>query len=173
MADLPPRFREKSFRRYETSIAKALERYPQPTQLLSQPFGLSLCTIANRLRDAMASHKTYHWSSTLVPWEKFLLHFEKNNFMVSEKADFVEVTFRDAPKALTLEEPAMFRLGVQGVSKRVDVPEAYLEAVAFLAQAGALNRPVFCTASAERVAQLESSFDVATEVQPDGSYKLI
>lgn len=164
---LPHRFTEKSFRRYEATIAELVDRFPQPITILAQQMGLSLCTISNRLRDAIRSYDENKWPSRI---DRRKFDEIKLDIIVKEGNDAVTVCFKNQLEVAT--QDGFFRLGVQGI-KDVFVEPHELSTIGKLAGEGALSKPVFCRASKQQIEELEASFNVSAMEQEDGSYKII
>lgn len=74
MTEIPHRFSEGQFRRYEKYINYAIEAYPQAIKCDPVSFDVATATFIARLRDAMKSYETYKWPSTINP-EKFTLAY--------------------------------------------------------------------------------------------------
>lgn len=72
---LPYRFREEQFRRYEPFIADAIAKYPGPIIINPGLLGLNTVTFACRFRDACQSYLKHNWPSRLINREEFLLNF--------------------------------------------------------------------------------------------------
>lgn len=68
--DLPYRFREQQFRRYEEVIDQIVAVYPGRIEFNPSSFNLSPETFSCRLRDAVRSLSLYHWP-TKIDVEKF------------------------------------------------------------------------------------------------------
>ena len=68
---LPHRFSEKSFRRYESTIAQAVNGYPYAIIINPIHFKLASETVRGRLRDALTSYDTHRWSTILFTPEAF------------------------------------------------------------------------------------------------------
>ena len=73
--DLPPRFRESAFRRYEPYIRHAVEVLPSPFQINPTDLGLAATTVQARLKDAIHSLYHYRWAPTSVNMAKFDKHY--------------------------------------------------------------------------------------------------
>lgn len=63
ITQLPHRFREDQFRRYEKVIEQVVTSYPSANLFDPAPFRST--TFACRLRDAMSSLLTHHWATTV------------------------------------------------------------------------------------------------------------
>lgn len=62
---IPQRFREEQFRRYEKYIYNAIEAYPQAIKCDPHLFDVATATFVGRLRDAIISYHDNHWQSTI------------------------------------------------------------------------------------------------------------
>ncbi len=100
---LPYRFREDSFRKYESVILEITNSIPRKSIFTT---GLSPVTFACRLRDAMRSLSDNRWE-TQINMEKFLKWHPQ--IMVSEQADgSVAVGTRESLKTVIDDAIAVF-----------------------------------------------------------------
>ena len=66
ITEIPPRFAEAAFRRYEPYITHAMHVLPSEFDIhCREVLGLSPETVSARLRDAMRSLKMYNWQTTI------------------------------------------------------------------------------------------------------------
>ena len=63
-ANIPHRFREKAFRRYEQLIGQIVNSFPSICTFKPSQFNLSPVTFSCRLRDAIKSWEQNHWPTT-------------------------------------------------------------------------------------------------------------
>ena len=82
MNELPHRFRESSFRRYEPFIARAIEAWPNAIKADPSLFNIAQVTFACRCRDAITSLSNNKWDTTVD-----MSKFEKSTLVVSERVD--------------------------------------------------------------------------------------
>ena len=69
--NLPHRFREANFRRFEEVIAKAVASFPEVIEY--NPYPLANETFAARLRDAITSLRNNQWNTSRIAMEKFIV----------------------------------------------------------------------------------------------------
>lgn len=91
--DIPPRFTEASFRRYEPFIHSAIAILPSALEIDPRgSLGLSPETVSARLRDAMRSLHTYRWT-TSVDMVKFNEYYQA--LEVARKDNLVIVRLKE------------------------------------------------------------------------------
>lgn len=158
--DIPPRFREEAFRRYEAIIKTAIDILPSELDIDPRgTLGLSPETVTNRLRDAMRSLKQYRWT-TSVDMVRFLEHFdrlevarkrandslivvrlkEKKTVQTSRQLDLIEVPLGGTPHenqtvieaVLNIVATCGTSLGKAGLSgiRLKNVDEAHINSIA-------------------------------------------
>ena len=81
---LPHRFRETAFRKYEHIISSAVDAFPATITIDPAIVSVTGVTFACRCRDAMTSLKEHHWS-THIDMDKFL--DIASRIVVSERTD--------------------------------------------------------------------------------------
>lgn len=168
---LPHRFTERAVRRYEVIIATIVQRFPEPTIVTANQLNLSLCTISNRLRDAIRSFREYKWPTNRFDMERFLKLADE--IVVSERPNEVVIGFKTLGHSIAINDdvPA-YRFTSPGL-KPLSVEPYELTTIGKLASQGALSQPVFCRATKQEIELLESNFNVAATLQEDGTYKII
>lgn len=169
---LPPRFRSSAFRRYEAVLKQAIDLFPTEIEIDPAKFGLSTCTVEQRLRDAKTSQMEHKWNSTIdrlkfVQLADSLQVVSRNGKVYigpkQAKKQTVEQVLGEAQhNSRLLKEPLAF-----------DMPMANsYEVVCLLAANRALCRPLKLVIADSLADSLYSSFDINLEKQPDGSYIL-
>ena len=108
---LPYRFKEASFRRYERIIADAVDMYPKSVHITCND--MSPETVSCRLLDAMTSLETNHWE-TALNMEKFLQLRKEDSLCVRVLEDS---TIYVGPKAKTKELNAKTTFSVSDKTK--------------------------------------------------------
>ena len=166
---LPPRFRSSAFRRYEAVLKQAVDHFPCEIEVDHTKFGLSLCTVEQRLRDAKTSYLKHYWNST-IDRAKFEKHVNDIRVCCRDSKIFIgRPKNADEGKVIL----GTYRLDVPTSKKPLEVPvEFNIRELAFLAQERALARPLRLTLSDHQSDQLYASFDINLEKQPDGFYIL-
>lgn len=172
--NLPHRFTEKSFRRYEGVIKRAVESYPQTITI--DPFPLSGTTYSARLRDAKVSLKQNRWPST-VNMERFLAVYEdlqvsdRGSSVVIGSSELIKVADKPlsaAGREMAGESRYTFDFG----NDPMDVRE--IEAFVILLAARRLQGPIRVRPIAGIVmTRYQSTYDISIEELPDGSYTII
>lgn len=168
MTNLPHRFSEKSFRRYEGIIYAVTERFPQPTVINPVDLTLSAETVRGRLRDAITSLKHHCWQ-TKIPMDVFLkIHDE---IVVSLRPDGkVVVGDKDTVK---LDEVATFSaVDPTTVLDCTQYPDLSLSMVCFLAHNRALAKKLKLKLLPEIAKQMTDNYDILLVEQGDNIYLL-
>lgn len=170
MSTIPFRFSEKQFRRYELIIAQVVNTFPSLVVIEPKTLGLSPETIRGRLRDAITSFKQYHWESNKIDLPRFTtIH---SDIVVSVNHEGKVLVGDKTTIKTTPPEPFVF-VDTESTLDCTDFDSNQLTTVARLAHNKALSKRIIVSASAEQVAILQQSFDVAFIQQPDGTYLLI
>lgn len=175
---LPPRFREKAFRRYEDDLLRALECYPDSILIDPKAYDLSAVTVAQRFRDAKKSLLENNWQ-TKIPRKRFEACQE--DLIVRETMDgMVKV---GPSKEATLLEVQHNALAEQfGISKApsllrevLDMTDQGMNEIRFLcllASKRALAVKVKISIDESSVEFLYDQYDINLERQEDGLYIL-
>jgi hypothetical protein len=170
-ANLPPRFRETTFRFYEPYIAQISLRYPARIDFDPSTEGLSSETFACRLRDAMLAYIMYGYSSTKIDYDAFKeIHphiivsqppeggvacGSRTALRKEKKGNPVEVS------PTTIAEPYVYG-EVESITE--------LKLLCRLASERLLTRKLRLSGVFPTWAnKVQSEFDVDLEVQPDGT----
>lgn len=176
---LPPRFREKAFRRYEEAIAAAVRAYPQTIEVNPQAFDLSPVTVAQRLRDAKKSYFDNDWDSSSINRKRFeavhddLIVRETMSGMVkvgpSKEATVFEIQ-RDklADNFAVIEDLGRFNQ----VLDMTDQGAPEIRFLCILASKRALAVKIKVSLDESLVESLYDSYDINLERQEDGFYIL-
>jgi hypothetical protein len=172
-ASLPPRFRSSAFRRYEADLKLAVDNSPNEVVIDPKNYGLSLCTVEQRLRDARRSFVENHWPSS-IDYEKYCQLCETGGLLIRACNDgMIRIGMR--PYEFVAQASVGHVVSTK-VNKQVLDPSANLadpfRLLAFLAQERALSRPLQLTLPPSVADELYASFDISLEVQKDGSYIL-
>lgn len=171
--NLPSRLTEKSFRKYEKDIAKAVKEWPNPVTF--KPTGNSV-VYAARMRDAMLSLFRYKWT-TEVDMTLFLTIYHedrtKKQLHVFHAGDEVHVggQYPDL-KAEEQQETA-----VVDPTKTIEVQMKELETkkiVCQLVAAKAVVVPIKAFGiSIDESQWLEENYDVLVKLNEDGSHTIV
>ncbi len=96
--DIPYHLSERVFRKFERVIANAIVKCPKVVILDYKDSGYSANTYAARLRDALASYRTYRWMSKIISDSTLTFEIVKT-LKVSFKNGVIRVGPFDALKA--------------------------------------------------------------------------
>lgn len=170
MSTLPHRFAEKSFRRYESTIAKVVNTFPWAVKVSPQAFGLSAETVRGRLRDALTSYFNHRWHTTMFNPDSFDKVHE--NLIVSLQADgTVIVGTKEAIKAPQAEE--VFIPSVDVLDLSTFYSSSCEEVLSFLAHSGALKKQIKLVLNQTTADVLLSKYDIVlTPVTNENTYLL-
>lgn len=178
---LPPRFRSSAFRRYEAVLKQAVDNHPNEIEVDHTKFGLSLCTVEQRLRDAKTSYYKHNWSST-IDHDLFVRYYNQKDLEVRTRDGKIwigrPVILIDSPlgrfhlvKGSTGSGPldcTIHSNDTRGLCTEINA----ISLLCWLAEQRALARPVKLTLLDSTADNLFNSFDINLEKQPDGSYIL-
>lgn len=166
MSNIPHRFREDQFRRYEKEIIAAVINWPIP--VLCNAGALSQVTYTNRLRDAKTSWLTYEWTSDLmqVPEAKDkvrqLIVAERDGKILFGTKEAVEA----ATKPIEIHGNAKPETALSTLAFKVPTLDA-LKAIACLLHHRLLEGPIELTLTpavdAQSVLTLPEAYDVAID----------
>lgn len=169
---LPPRFREKSFRRYEDDLLRALKAYPNSILIAPKDYDLSAVTVAQRFRDAKKSLLDNKWE-TKIPRDLFerlqddLIVRETMNGMVKvgpiKEVEVGHDTFIVGGKFETFSTPS---------SKPFDATHIPIAPLIWLAHNNLLKCPLIVKIDDSKVDELYNSYDINLDRQEDGFYIL-
>ena len=170
---IPHRFNEQSFRRYEPFIKRVMEDWPSVLTFDVRP--IATCTFACRLRDAMRSLVQFRWP-TSIDLEKFIklqpevCVSERINGQVLVGPIYLLRTRKPISGAeqATAEFSAKSNSGIEFNSQSankilsVDRPsQQVLDSLACLLENRLLTKVILTGVSLEVVEELEHRFDVA------------
>lgn len=179
---LPPRFRSSAFRRYEAVLKQAVDNHPNEIEVDPTKFGLSLCTVEQRLRDAKRSYLDHHWNSK-IDWDKFNTIYHQLIVSIRRGKIFIgqppQAEYGDSPTGTvtadrhnkTHKTPldcTIHSNDTRGLCTEINA----ISLLCWLAEQRALARPVKLTLLDSTADNLFNSFDINLEKQPDGSYIL-
>ena len=170
--ELPHRYRQDQFRRYETYINHAVEAHPQAVKCDPKLFNIKQITFVARLRDAMRSLWDNQWNTTINN-TKFREIYE--SIQVTERTDgtiligtkeaikgwiqqdkIPELTAADSNEILTLKDPQTKELIMWLSHKRLLAPR--LKVIGL---------------TDDEVVEFQNNFDVSIDKNPDGSWLLL
>lgn len=169
--NLPPRFRESAFRRYEPYIAQAVKDFPGPTKFVMT--NLSSVTFSNRLRDAITSLMANSWTTTVnIP----KLRSIEPTLQVSDRGDSVWVGDRAtlSMHAQVVDEPVRHTS-----AKETSVPSINeLESLLSLVNNGVLSGPFLVSVVEPFVASdfsssWEALYPNLMVVEENGRYRIV
>ena len=107
--NIPQRFSEAAFRRYEAIITQAVAVLPSRFTFHPHDLSLSAETVAQRLRDAMRSLSTYRWNTTVN-----MVKFDKayGTLQVKREGDELVIARRgeDKQAALSATSPDLIEI---------------------------------------------------------------
>ena len=176
--NLPPRFREKAFRRYETAIAAAIQAYPKTFEVNPSTFGLSAVTVAQRLRDAKKSYLDNNWVSTMIDRKTFerchddLIVRETMDGMVkigpSKEATLLEVQHHNLAEQFGIGP----QMPTSSILDMTDCDASEIDFLCLLASKRALAVKVKVSIDASLVDVLYDQYDINLDRQEDGNYIL-
>ena len=132
-----------------------------------------MCTIQNRLRDAINSWIENKWPTRLFDIDKLIS--VGPSIKVSEKIDCIIAYYNSAEilTAVVTNVPMnVFRSGVVPALNGYKIEPADLLATVKLADAGLLNNSVIVETDAATASDIEDKYDVSLLLQPDGTYRL-
>ena len=170
---LPHRFRESTFRDYEPFINRLVEKavISWPTCIKIDPslFSNSHATFVGRLRDALVSYHNHNWPS-MINRNTFERIFPETQ--VSERTDGT-ILFgeKGAIKRWNIEEKVPVMVDdAPAIVIDITQPDLF-----FILSHFRLLTPriQFTGITDEKAAQLQSSYDIAIDKNPDGTYTLI
>jgi hypothetical protein len=170
MSSLPHRYSEKAFRKYESIIVEAVDRFPASLEVKPEHLGLSLETVRGRLRDAITSLHNNLWSPTKVNMVKFFaIHSE---IVVSLRPDGrVMVGDKDTVKSIsTVPFDSIDPNDVIDMTDKSDFHQ--LSLMCYLAHHGALRKKIKVRLTPAEVDGFCQSYDVTLIQQTDNSYLL-
>jgi len=159
--NLPNRFTESAFRRYEAIIANIIDSYPAPVTINPKDIRLSCETVSARLRDAITSYRAHRWESTVV----------------DDRIDNMLISVRVLPNGLVV---ASGPGGVNAVNTtqptktaEINLNETPIKVLCLLAASRLLTRPVkVFPLLADDANVLEGLFDVSLTKCGDATYIL-
>lgn len=164
LTNLPLRFSEASFRRYERHIHAIVINFPRPVSF--RPESASLETFSCRLRDAITSHITYKWPSSIDPVE---LSTIRGKIVVQQREGMVVVGPRKTTDAPVEEVKA--DAGVPGTFPFTVENPSLVELHAFATLLGnrRISGPVkLINASTADIGEVLKAYDV--QVVEEGDY---
>lgn len=176
MNNLPYRFREQQFRRFESLITTAVNCFPQRYDVNPVTYSMAATTLSCRLRDAMNSLKENRWSTT-VDMEKFdriwpgeLKVGERNTgLVVTGDKD----TIRDRDERREIFGLERNQISAEPITFTNPSPSA-VHTIVKLAEARTLTGQVRLVGVTETLLRtLAEQHDISYEKQPDGSFLLI
>ena len=176
MNELPHRFRESSFRKYEMFIHSAVEAWPAAVKALPNLFNVSQVTFACRCRDAIKSLATNKWDTT-VNLLKFMTIAD--SLVVSERLDGSVLigsksgiaNFATLTKSLALEAPAPEQTSEHIFTVSTEAEKTLLME---LSSRRLLSpRLYFQGFTDDEVAQYQLNYDVALDKHDEKTYILI
>lgn len=168
--NLPWRFRESTFRLYESTIATIVEQFPTPVTFNPT---VSTETFSCRLRDAMNSLKEHNWTTFINMQRFFLIHPQVRVCVRGTQVIAGDVrAIQMALKKTIGHEPAV------GVVREtlVDPREDLLLATITLHHYRLRTEPTVIRFTQPRdlkAEEWETKYDVAIDTQPDGSFLLL
>ncbi len=176
--NLPHRLRESSFRSYEIVIAKIVKYFPAQVVLteVCKTTGLSPLTFSARLRDAKLSLLKFKWPTTIIDMKKFN-EFHDQMVIAHTSDDNILAGSREAIK-LSCSEPFTIDPSpatVLSQSPAYDATQLCRNDIWLLAELihhRCIIRPMSVSLSESDAQELEDSYDVRADKQPDGLYIL-
>jgi hypothetical protein len=177
---LPHRFRESSFRRYETIIHDAVRAFPEPLKIRCALYDLSSITMSCRLRDAMKSFATHKWP---VTWdasmlEKFHRIYQAGELRVHELSDagFI-VVGKSATIKTSQPLPTHQAITFSTQTKPKPITLTTTEQKNLLIHLAAerlLNNAIPCFGfTQQEIDYYMTNHDISFDAQADGSYLII
>lgn len=177
MTELPHRFKEDQFKRYEVYINHAIEAYPHAIKCEPKLFNVSKTTFIARLRDAMKSYNDNKWESA-INRVKFLEAYPK--IQVSERTDgTILIGSKEAIKAwmqLDNVTEKLFHETSDTTLPLTDLscPTNHKEFLMFLSHKRLLLPRLKLIGLLDGEAELyQQTYDISLDKNPDGSYTLI
>ena len=176
---LPHRFRESSFRKYEWYIAQAVEAFPATIAVMPRSLGISSITFACRCRDAIKSHRDYNWTPSTVHRGKF--EDCAPYLVVSERSDGSilmgsrEAIIKHATDANSgaFSVPAPSEATVSGEVLTLSTKEQK-DLIMLLSHRRLLQPKLFLTGLTDpEVAAYQQRYDIAIDKHDDTTYILI
>lgn len=168
--NLPYRYSERHFRRYEPSIAVIVRQWPMVTVL--DPSPLALETFSCRLRDAIKSMRDNQWSSKDISTMKFVQIVDEITISTVAHPGKVSVGPYDVLRKLVPVgkpiEPNPESLGqAVPIINLVDPDKELIEAVLVLHHHRILVEPSVLTTKRFDVVEESSRFDIVVEKDGD------
>lgn len=173
MKDLPYRFREAAFKRYEGVIASVVAAYPACVDFKPrEEFGLSPTTFSCRLRDAMRSAIDNKWPTSRFDLMRLMqIH---DDIQVAERNDVVKVGSKEQ-----VREAAPLQVDVEAYKAATSSPIELLNDAekVFLCRLiikGVLATPLIVHGLTEIDTEcLQQTFDLAIIPNKDGSHTIL
>lgn len=176
MSNLPARFSEQYFRRYEPYIAKIVSTWPRPIDF--QIVG-SVTTFACRLRDAMKSLSEHKWTTTTIDMDVFNeIHptAKDKKFVVQEHPNGIVrvcdcnlLLSKDSVKvSVNNEQPKSSNPPVE----LMDLDQNEMSLICRLAHMRLLNCSIYLSMDEPLANVLLNRFDILLEKQSEGKYLL-
>jgi hypothetical protein len=170
--NLPPRFREKAFRRYETDLYLAVRNYPETGIIDPATKGLSPVTVAQRLRDAKTSYLQHDWKPTRIDRQRFLQVHE--DLIVRETMDgMVKIgPCKEAEESSNTSPPSFDEPRERRIVDMTDCSIDEIRTMARLAHERALAVRIRVSIDNATVESLYDQWDIGLERLSDGLYIL-
>lgn len=165
--ELPHRFRESTFRRYEPLIAQALAQWPNPL-VLPPRVDIAQETLCCGIRNAMRSLHENRWASDIID----MADFDANYATIEVARVGADVVVRKSPHAAKV--PMVFQ---QQAMLVIHLPTNEEFKAAIILREGQRVPPVCFTGLTDdqraTIPEIEALGHVAFTTQPDGSVLLI
>lgn len=167
---LPHRFSEKSFRRYESIIAKAVNAFPLAVKINPSDLGLAAETVRGRLRDALTSYKEHRWSSVRFEFHAFA-QIHDRLVVALEPDGTVIIGTKDSIKSPRTEE-AFIPVENDILDLSVFSSCSCEEILSFLAHSGALRKQIKLNINQQTANILLTKYDIVLTPLSDNSFLL-
>ena len=172
-SQLPRRFREQSFRKFEVIINSVISAYPNV--ITFNPYTthhLSQETFAARFRDAMRSYSEHYWNSNIINRERFLEVCDNISVAMAHNNSLIRIGDKNELKKPSLEvSKSTYRMPeLKAVPGLIALnSEGELELICKLAALRLLSQEVKCTGFTEHnKLKYEQIYDCSIELE-DGT----